>query len=337
MKNFLLHSLSLYFLFNITTVNSQVSFFNYLVDQQIDTLHLYSDLEFLANNKYVDTTAPFVLEIPQKGIKNLKGKLSIRGKYRRRVCDFPPLKLNFKKGDLEKIGMIRKHDEYKLVTHCSEDEMADDYISREKFSYELVQLMTPESFQTHLVHLVYHYHDDTLVMIRKGFIIESEKELAKRLNAKSIDEFQTGFDSYNHRKLMETALLNFMVGNDDWDPLNLRNVKLFQLENSEKICIGYDFDFAGMINASYAIANPNLPAHTVRDRIFMGPEVCLPYFDEVRKDFLSKKEEATLLLDSSPYLSKASKRYLKSYLNQFWKFLEKEDKISVHQILNAKS
>ena len=41
-------------------------------------------------------------------------KVKARGKSRRRICDFPPIKMKFKKDNLEADGLNREFNEYKL-------------------------------------------------------------------------------------------------------------------------------------------------------------------------------------------------------------------------------
>ena len=60
-----------------------------------------------------------------------------------------------------------------------------------------------------------------------------------------------------------------MIGNADWD-LNVgRNVK-YLIKNNKVIPVPYDFDFSGLVNAPYAIPNPNFGIPTVKTRIFLG-------------------------------------------------------------------
>ena len=60
------------------------------------------------------------------------------------------------------------------------------------------------------------------------------------------------------------------------------------------IPLPYDFDFSGLVNAPYAVANPNYEIKFVRDRIYLGFEQLLGqmhatlfYIEGKRKNLLS--------------------------------------------------
>ena len=61
---------------------------------------------------------------------SLPVKISPRGKFRRKKCDYPPLKLNFPKGLLKDLG-FSKADNYKLVTHCLKSRVGPRVLAKE--------------------------------------------------------------------------------------------------------------------------------------------------------------------------------------------------------------
>jgi len=78
-----------------------------------------TDLDSLINYRNRNTYQPAVFSHGD-GYGNLfihNIRLKPRGKFRRKICDFPMIKIDFSKKDLKK-RRYKKFDDYKLVTHC---------------------------------------------------------------------------------------------------------------------------------------------------------------------------------------------------------------------------
>ena len=58
------------------------------------------------------------------------------------------------------------------------------------------------------------------------------------------------------------------------------------------IPLPYDFDMTGWVNPSYATVNTTLGINSVQDRKYRGFKREQKFFDEVRQQFLSKKNKA---------------------------------------------
>ena len=98
-----LFALLMLFSLTITTASSQseiandYSFFDLIEKEQIKNIEIFADLEELVVKKSrTETPARVFIRINGKR-QMLKANVSVRGKFRTRVCDFPPLKINFKK------------------------------------------------------------------------------------------------------------------------------------------------------------------------------------------------------------------------------------------------
>ena len=53
-------------------------------------------------------------------------------------------------------------------------------------------------------------------------------------------------------------MFNYMIGFLDWSPVYFHNVLLIRTEDGRYITVPYDFDFAGVVNARYATAPPEI-------------------------------------------------------------------------------
>ena len=92
--------------------------------------------------------------------------------------------------------------------------------------------------------------------------------------------------------------------------------------------VPYDFDHAGIVNASYAIPDERLGIETVRERIYRG--LCVPESDivDAKNRFMQRKNEFYNLIENDTLLSKSNKRGTINYLNEFFKTLENENHFS---------
>jgi hypothetical protein len=66
------------------------------------------------------------------------------------------------------------------------------------------------------------------------------------------------------------GVFEYFIGNTDFSIGGLHNVELFFDSRGVVAPIAYDFDFAGAVNARYAIPDPKLNIPSVRQRLFKG-------------------------------------------------------------------
>ena len=114
-----------------------------------------------------------------------------------------------------------------------------------------------------------------------------------------------------------------MIGNADWNLQMLRNLKLIKVGDGQKdLLVPYDFDFSGLVNASYAIPNPDYALVSTRERIFLGP----PLSDEALGFGIdlgrSKKEAMLALVDGFDVLSRRQREDIREYLDFFYDYLD---------------
>ena len=80
-------------------------------------------------------------------------KIRVRGKYRARksTCNFPPIRLNFKKGQVKETEFAGQ-DKLKLVTHCqTRRSNFEQLVLREYLAYRIYQELTDKSFGARLI------------------------------------------------------------------------------------------------------------------------------------------------------------------------------------------
>ena len=86
-----------------------------------------------------------------------------RGIWRLKMCDFPPLRLNFK-GETTKGTIFHKLDKPKLVSYCQDNDLYEQYILQEYQLYRIYSILTPVSHRVRL--LKFNYADSGSGKIR---------------------------------------------------------------------------------------------------------------------------------------------------------------------------
>jgi hypothetical protein len=132
------------------------------------------------------------------------------------------------------------------------------------------------------------------------------------------------------------AVFQFMIGNTDWDVPSLHNIRLFKLQDYRKINpvpITYDFDYAGLVNADYAVPHVRFGTTTVRERVYMG--YCIPAaeFQPIFNQFLEKEEQIYSIITNCPWLDKYNKSDALNYLGEFFDII-KNTKMAEVNIIN---
>ena len=114
------------------------------------------------------------------------------------------------------------------------------------------------------------------------------------------------------------AVFQYMIGNSDWDFRGGRNVKLMK-RNGLYVMIPYDFDFSGLVDAAYALPNPNYSLVSVQERNYMGFEEDLDNLEETLAHFLTKEAVILQTIKKFKKLNWAGRQEAQVYINTFYK------------------
>ncbi|MBK8493328.1 MAG: hypothetical protein IPL49_21220 [Saprospirales bacterium] len=298
------------------------SIFEWLEQPEVLKITMETDLHALMDDPSNDTYQPalFTFWDAMGQQQEFLTEIKPRGKYRRRVCDFPPLKVKFPKDELAKRG-LGDYNTLKLVTHCLSDQAdGKDNLLREYLAYEFYQELTPMSYRVKLAEITYiDSKKRNKSITRTAFFLEPTDELVDRLDGEEVENFGISIDQLEPRNSLEMRTFEYMIGNSDWDVPNLRNIKLVRHKSTgDLFAIPYDFDLAGWVDASYAVPNTNIGQYDVKDRFFMGnmPSLeawnqCLTRFEHARNDLESH-------IQSIDGLSSGAQRELLRYLETFF-------------------
>ena len=254
--------------------------------------------------------------MPAKVIQNgevLDLEVAVRGKFRRRTCAMPPLKLKFKKAGLRAAG-LNTHNDFKLVTHCTNDEAGQDALLREQLTYELYRTISPEaSFRTQLLTITYVNTADGSTTTSYAILIEDVDEMKNRLGGKSCNDcYNMPIDNVANAETI--ALFQYLIGNVDYSTRMVRNLKLISGADGQSTFVPYDFDYCGLVNAGYAKGMAHLNQDKVTDRILAWEFADAPNFDEAADYLVSLKDTLIDQVLDFDGLADASKKEITKYL-----------------------
>lgn len=267
--------------------------------------------------------------------------LRVRGNFRLKRCYFPPLKIKIKKA-ISKNTIFKGNKSLKLVLPCLKQKDNNDNVIKEYLAYKLYEIVSPYHFKTRLTEIIFDEEKgkNNIVHKLKGFLIEDDKTVAKRLNGKVYEQFTHPF-AQESKTCVRNAFFQYMIGNTDFSPSHRHNVKLLFIDK-KMIPIPYDFDMAGLVNPSYAkvaeVLVEKRGINSVTERIYRGFARDKIFFTEVREEFITNKSEMMLLFDAHAYLFDNPKEFeqAKAYLSSFFEILENDEKYNKEIILKVR-
>ncbi|MBK6903226.1 MAG: hypothetical protein IPH04_10560 [Saprospirales bacterium] len=291
-----------------------ISLFNYFSVHSVEAITLRLDLDAVYDKDSADF--PGILNWVEKDGRqiNMPVEISVRGKNRREVCTFPPLKLSTFEN--KELGAKKGH--FKLVTHCTEDK-GETLLLREYLTYLLYAELTDASFRTRLIHVTYEDRDGGEETVQSiAILLEPKKDLLKRLKAEDavVDGPVKAISGEDYNRF---AVFQFMIGNTDWNLDNQHNVRLLTpKEGGLPYPVPYDFDRSGLVNAPYASPHSMLPIETVRDRFFQWRGKDRKQLEPVLELFKQRKDRLMQLCQEFYMLPMEDRQDIISFLEEFY-------------------
>jgi hypothetical protein len=255
------------------------------------------------------------------GLVTVPLRARTRGIWRLRMCDFPPLRLNFK-GDSTKGTIFHHLDKPKLVSYCQDNDVYEQYILQEYQLYRIYGLLTPYAHRVRLLRFSYADSGSGKVRAKRyGFIMEEAGAIAQRLGGKVLDQKGAQPGDLDPFQDALFGVFQYFIGNTDFSVGGLHNVELFFGNDGGPVApIAYDFDFAGAINARYATPDPSLNLQTVRQRLFRGLCSDPAQYEKVFALFNEKKPQIYALYSDSvgKLLDHGAVRQTLRYFDEFY-------------------
>ena len=292
---------------------------------------------FSRNKKGMILPAKFITNSINENAVDAEIQLETRGNMRHDYCYVPPLKLIFKNKQTSALASLKS---LKLVNECKLGDVYDQYLLKEFIIYKMYNLINEMSFQARLLNVTFEDSAKKKKPISEhAFLIEDVKELAKRNNCKET-KVRNLSAKFTDRKLMTVvAIFQFMIGNTDWAVAANHNIKLIEktIDSAKKIfVIPYDFDYSGLVNTDYAIPSEYIGTEDVRERVYRGYPRTMEELNEALAVFKNKKDALYALINNFNLLTAGSKKYMTSYLDDFYKIINKPSDVKFYFIDNAR-
>lgn len=271
-------------------------------------------------------------------------EITTRGLTRKRVCDFPPLRIRFDK-EASKGTAFRGAGRLKLVTHCLKGGKYEQYYVKEFLAYKIYNLATEKSFRVQGLDMSYaEKGEDDKPLERFAFLIEDPDDVAKRndLEKLSINDIQV-----SRLDPMETSrfvVFQYLIGNLDWSVLGgpsdhcCHNARLIGAspEATPVYGIPYDLDSTGLVNAHYAAPPQGLGARSIRQRVYRGfcahNDSLRPAIDE----FMALRGDIEALMNNESRLDSGNRKRALKYLDEGFETLASEKEIQDEFIDNCR-
>lgn len=321
------------------------SIFEILSGQEAVEITIATNLTELIENRRTEDYLPATFTYKNQQGETVTRKIEVqpRGKFRRRVCDFPPVRVKFDKKDLESEGLEKKYNKLKLVTHCIDDKsIGNDNLLKEYLIYQLYNDLTPNGYRAQLVKVTYEDTEGKESKIKRyGILLEDTDEMAERLGGGELEVMNTSKDSISEKDEAIMAMFQYLIGNSDWTTEMLRNIKLVLPKGSAKaIPVPYDFDFSGLVSASYAIPQNDKGILMIGDRIYFGAFKEQEVLRETLGYFIQQKAVLMNTVKSFKLLSNDSRNEVLNYLESFYEAVEpayKDNSVNLASFLSMRN
>ena len=264
-------------------------------------------------------------------------QLRARGLTRRTAgfCLFPPLQLDFDDKDALKGTPFKGQHKLKLVTYCHNQPDYEQRIILEYLVYKLYNVITPMSFRVRGAEVTYRKDANDTGVTRFGYMIEDLSDVAGRNGFKELNykSRAIGAGQLDAHAAGRAALLEFMIGNLDWDFLaapvgatcchNSRFIaRSDALPLKAVVPIAYDFDYSGWVDSPYAGPPIGIPIEFVTQRYYRGYCVSTAEMPAVIAEFRAHRAEMTALVADNPRLNAKFRDKTVKYLDGFFTLLD---------------
>jgi len=306
-----------------------LSNFEFFDSEEIIECKLTSDFKFLRKEKFNTAYQPaeFTFYFASGDSVTTPVRIKARGIFRRKHCSFAPIKIKFSKEEFAE-SSIAEYNSLKLVTHCRDQSAYTDQLIEEYIIYQMYNLITPYSLRARMVKI--NYVDTGSKKSpgwNYGFFIEDIDQVAARNNAVEIKTKNVHPERLNRYNATMVPVFQYMIGNTDWSVPGMHNIKLLKDLEPDKyqpISVAYDFDYAGFVNAPYAVPPEMLGIEDVKTRIYRGFCRFDYEFQEVFDKFIENKEEILALIEDNPWLSERSKKEDTNFILEFFQKIESD-------------
>ncbi len=317
-------------------LNSQVFF----LDDNLIEVNFTTDIKKLRNDKKTPAYQPATISMKFSDTLTITETIRVepRGVYRKQNCDMASLMLNFKNPSSPKLSPLKK---LKFVGGCRSGSSYEELVLKEYLVYKIQNFLSPMSFRVRLLHITFNDSRGKVKPFTEyAFLLEDMNDLASRNNCVEIKVKNFFTEATNREQMTFVNLFQYMIGNTDWSIPNLHNMKLMVPKNdtlAKPLSIPYDYDYSGLVNASYAVPAEGLGIESVSQRLYRGFSRSYDELKVAIEVFKEKKESIMYYVDHFELCSTKCRKLITAYLNDFYETVGSKKKIESIFIMNART
>ncbi len=312
-------------------LNDKTSLFDFIYQMEgTPEIKMETNIKKLVLNKMRESyqeTSFQLLDSSGVAVLNLGGRIRARGNMRKQVSYLPPVKVDFKKPDLDSLGFL-KLDKLKFVFPKDRSAKSQKKLLKEFFLYELYAQLDTTSIRVKLV---------DLSILHKGkkkyqftcFIIEDEDEYARRNNAIIVEQGRLIASACDRESFQKMVLFQYMIANTDYSVIHKHNLEMVKFpERARVVAVPYDFDYSGFVGHDYAMPHNTYPIENVHQRyLFPAYRISELEYDQMVEYFLSREKDLIAFCKSVEYMNAKSIKENEKYLASFFKMLRKPKRL----------
>ncbi|MEO6330918.1 MAG: hypothetical protein ABIO55_18425 [Ginsengibacter sp.] len=302
-------------------INSQ----QFFLDDRVIEVTFTTDIKKLRTQKKNPAWQPadIVMMFSDSSIIAEQIRVRPRGIYRKNNCEIAALLLGFKNTSSPKLSPLKN---IKLVGGCGSGSKDEGLLLKEYVAYKMYNFISPMSFRVRLLHVTYKDSKQRArTYSQYAFLIEDMKDLADRNNCVEIKSKKFNTEATNRKQINLVGIFQYMIGNTDWAVTVLHNIKLMASKNdtlAPPYPIPYDFDYAGLVNADYAVPGENLDIKSVTDRLYRGYARNINELQVNLDIFKETKEQLMFYVKNFRLLGSGEKKQMIRYLEDFYDIVE---------------
>lgn len=154
--------------------------------------------------------------------------------------------------------------------------------------------------------------------------IEDDDDVARRMSGRISDRLGLQFRNVHADTILLMTLFDYMIGNTDMSMQRQHNVRIVQTPSNVFYPVPYDFDYSGLLDTSYAVADTKLfGIQTVRERLYRGPCKTAAELEPFFARFRAAKPEIMALYSALPDITPSYRKDAQKYLEEFYSTIDR--------------
>ena len=313
---------------------------SFFLDDKVIEVTLTTDIKKLRTEKKVPAWQPadIVMQFSDTSVISEQIRVQPRGIYRKNNCDIAALMLHFRNTTAPKLSPLKR---LKLVGGCSNSKRDEELLLKEYLVYKIYNFISVMSYRVRLLHVNYKDSKEKIKPYSQyAFLIEDTKDMAERNNCVEIKKRVFPLDGGDRQQFNLVCLFQYMIANTDWSIRQYHNIKLMVPKTdtmARPYVVPYDFDYAGLVNASYAVPKEELGITSVTERLYRGFARTMDELQINIEIFKAKKDALMFYVANFPLLSERVKKDMIRYLEEFYDTINNNKSIKTVFINGARS